>query len=100
MNNNNHLNICECGHDAMTHKSLKSFEDGSVPFSVKQAICDVSDCGCKQYIFNKKICTNCNKDLKQSQYARAIGSDGVIPKAKDCLVCRNYPDCEKAEKDC
>lgn len=100
MNNNDHLNICKCEHDEVTHKDYRLVADNKPISSNKETSCTVSNCGCEHYDFNKKICCHCNTDLKPSQYARATHSDGTNPKATDILVCRNYPNCAKAEKDC
>jgi len=45
------------------------------------------------------ICKFCGKPLKASQYLRRK-NDGQPPvKESETLVCRNYPNCPKAEKD-
>jgi RNase P subunit RPR2 len=43
-----------------------------------------------------KICETCGKPLKPSQYAR-IKLEGQS--AEKSEVCRNYPECPKAEKE-
>lgn len=44
-------------------------------------------------------CLKCGEDLKPTQFARRTGDDGIIPKATDHLVCRNYPNCPESEKE-
>ena len=44
-------------------------------------------------------CEECGEPLKPSQYARAKREGEPAVKLNDNLVCRNYPKCEKAEKD-
>ncbi len=46
-----------------------------------------------------KNCKYCGAELKPSQYARRIKDDGTAVKASENLVCRNYPNCAKAEKE-
>lgn len=45
-------------------------------------------------------CQKCGEPLKTSQYARAQKEGYKNVKAKDTLVCRNFPKCILAEKDC
>jgi len=41
----------------------------------------------------------CGEELKPSQFAREI-REGEEPKRREeVLVCRNFPDCPKAEKE-
>ncbi len=47
-----------------------------------------------------KKCEKCGVELKPSQYARKLKKDGTALKEADSLICRNYPECVKAEKDC
>ena len=47
---------------------------------------------------NRK-CETCGVELKPTQYARKVKLDGTHVKASEVLVCRNYPDCPKAEKE-
>jgi len=44
-------------------------------------------------------CKKCGENLKPTQFARRTGDDGIIPKATDYLVCRNYPNCSESEKE-
>ena len=44
-------------------------------------------------------CEECNELLKPSQYARNKGEGQPAVKCQDNLVCRNYPNCSKAEKE-
>lgn len=46
-----------------------------------------------------KKCENCGEDLKPSQFARVKKEGEPAVKTHENLVCRNYPACEKAEKD-
>mgnify|MGYP001608947151 CR=1 FL=1 len=47
----------------------------------------------------RKTCEHCGAELKPSQYARRIKDDGTAAKASENLVCRNFPNCPKAEKE-
>ncbi len=47
---------------------------------------------------NRK-CETCGVELKPSQYARLKREGEPATKADEDLVCRNYPDCPKAEKE-
>jgi hypothetical protein len=47
---------------------------------------------------NKK-CEKCGETLKPSQYASLKKEGEPAVKAEDNLVCRNFPDCSKAEKE-
>ncbi len=44
-----------------------------------------------------KTCETCGEELKSSQFARRKPEGQPAMKASDNLVCRNYPECEKAE---
>lgn len=44
-------------------------------------------------------CKHCGKPLKESQYARATLPNGNGLKKAQRLVCRNHPDCLKAETE-
>jgi hypothetical protein len=44
-------------------------------------------------------CEDCGEDLKPSQYASRKNEGNLTIKDNEDLVCRNYPDCEKAEKE-
>lgn len=46
-----------------------------------------------------KICETCGKPLKPSQYARIKPEGQPAAKFEETLVCRNYPECPKAEKE-
>lgn len=46
-----------------------------------------------------KNCENCEESLKPSQYAVKKEEGEPAVKEDDDLVCRNYPACEKAEKE-
>jgi len=46
-----------------------------------------------------KKCDVCGEELKPSQFAKEI-REGEEPKRRgEVLVCRNFPDCPKAEKE-
>jgi hypothetical protein len=45
------------------------------------------------------INNKCREPLKSSPYARSKIEGYPAVKEKNNLVCRNYPKCEKAEKD-
>jgi len=47
---------------------------------------------------NKK-CDSCGELLKSSQYARLKKEGEQSKKDAEVLVCRNYPTCNKAEKE-
>lgn len=47
-----------------------------------------------------KICDACGEPLKQSQYASVKLEGQPAEKEGEELVCRNYPDCPEAEKEC
>lgn len=47
----------------------------------------------------EKICPECGIPLRPSQYARKKLEGQPAAKADETLVCRNYPDCPKAEKE-
>jgi len=47
----------------------------------------------------KRQCKNCGKDLRPSQFARRKKEGAEALKDSEVLVCRNYPDCEKVEKE-
>ncbi len=44
-------------------------------------------------------CESCGKTLEPSQYATIKQEGEPAAKAAEKLVCRNYPDCPKAEKE-
>jgi hypothetical protein len=44
-------------------------------------------------------CDTCGELLKPSQYARLKKEGQPASNVNDHLVCRNYPACEKAEKE-
>ena len=46
-----------------------------------------------------KKCEKCGEDLKPTQYGRLKREGEPAAKAHESLVCRNYPDCEKSEKE-
>jgi len=46
-----------------------------------------------------KKCEECDEPLRSSQYARLKREGEPASDARDNLVCRNYPDCKKAEKE-
>lgn len=91
---NDHIqSICKCGHMESMHRGLRSFKDGGIP-PLKSLQCRTSNCDCKEFIFDKKICIYCSVEAQPSQYAKKIDT-----KYEDDLVCRNYPNCKKAEKE-
>ena len=44
-------------------------------------------------------CEKCGKPLEESQYASTKPEGEPAENSKNKLVCRNYPDCPKAEKE-
>jgi len=42
-------------------------------------------------------CEECGEPLKSSQFAKSKPEGYGSVKSHEDLVCRNYPDCEKAE---
>jgi len=46
-----------------------------------------------------KKCGACNKPLGQSQYMSRKQESEIVKKDRENLVCCNYPDCPKAEKE-
>ncbi len=46
-----------------------------------------------------KKCEKCEEMLKPSQYLRLEKEGEPIIREEENLVCRNYPKCEKAEKE-
>lgn len=96
---NTHIkSICKCGHTEDLHEGLQKFESGeNVPLG--SGHCRNTNCDCKSYIFDKKICIKCGQEAEPSQYARAKVDDKPAVKYDENLVCRNFPDCEKSEKE-
>ena len=47
----------------------------------------------------EKRCSECGKPLRPSQFARIKLEGKPTIKTDESLVCRNYPDCSKAEKE-
>jgi hypothetical protein len=47
----------------------------------------------------EKKCEECGKQLKPSQYGSIKREGEPAKKVGEDLVCRNYPDCPKAEME-
>lgn len=47
----------------------------------------------------EEVCEKCKKTLGMSQFARGLNSSGQAVRIDEDLVCRNWPHCEKAEKE-
>jgi len=45
-------------------------------------------------------CKKCGLELSSSQYASVKVEGKQVVKVEEDLVCRNYPVCSEAEKDC
>jgi len=86
---------CRCGHDRGSHLMHK-FEDGEVP--PIHTKCKIDNCNCEGFE-EVGTCKECGELLKTSQYARVKKEGGLAAKAHEDLVCRNYPNCSKAEKE-
>lgn len=87
---------CEkCGHDKSWHVIHQIPEGESF---VRARSCKLDSCDCSEFE-GPVVCDSCGEPKKPSQYARAVNEDGAAKKATDVLVCRNYPNCEKAEKE-
>ena len=56
----------------------------------------------KPFLFmplSNQKCENCEQPLKPSQYTRTKREGERAVQENDNLVCRNYPACEKSEKE-
>lgn len=84
---------CECGHKKADHffNHIPEGEDPEVGTGCKT-------CECERFK-NVECCEECGEPLKTSQYARVKREGEQASKTTDNLVCRNFPDCPKAEKE-
>ena len=86
----------KCGPTKFNHYEMVADPQDRKDNLASAGVCKKDGCDCQK--FQPLVCEECGENLKSSQYARKIPEGAPAQKSHEVLVCRNYPNCTKAEK--